>query len=170
VTVAKGEYFERELGLTDAEWKLMIVIGAYSPLSTKTLAMHTSFDKAKVSRTTERLIWKQLVRSRPNPEDQRLVILELTARGRKTCDWIVQAVERWDAALLECLSPTQIRQLVQTVEALRAQVNIITPRFGTDRKSRQSRTVRSIHGRKRMISTNARASTGDPDGPLRPVR
>ena len=80
---AKDQAFERDLGLSSADWRVLVSIGAYAPLSTKELSDRCQIDKSTVSRTTAALVQRGFVARKIDATDQRLVVLRLSARGRR---------------------------------------------------------------------------------------
>jgi DNA-binding MarR family transcriptional regulator len=108
---AKDQAFERDLALSSADWRILVTIGAFSPLSTKQLSDHSQIDKSTVSRTTASLVQRGFVARKVDATDQRLVVLRLSQRGRAVCDNVVQSIQKWDALLLEVLSERQLSTL-----------------------------------------------------------
>jgi len=119
---AKDQAFERDLGLSSADWRILITIGAFAPLSTKQLSDHSQIDKSTVSRTTAALVQRGFVGRKVDATDQRLVVLRLTPRGRALCDNVIQSIQKWDALLLEVLSERQL-------STLRSILTLLPPRL-----------------------------------------
>jgi DNA-binding MarR family transcriptional regulator len=119
---AKDQAFERDLGLSSADWRILITIGAFAPLSTKQLSDHSAIDKSTASRTTAALVQRGFVARKVDATDQRLVVLRLTQRGRTLCDTVVQSIQKWDALLLEALSDRQL-------SVLRSVLTLLPPRL-----------------------------------------
>jgi DNA-binding MarR family transcriptional regulator len=108
---AKDQAFERDLGLSSADWRILVSIGAYAPLSTKELSGRTQLDKSTVSRTTATLVQRGFVARKVDTADQRLVVLRLTPRGKALCDDVIRSIRKWDRLLLEVLSERQLSVL-----------------------------------------------------------
>jgi hypothetical protein len=72
-TQAKSAYIKRRVGLAIDEWKVLLLIGSFSPLSTKEVAARSTLDKVRVSRTTMRLVKKGLVTAARDQGDRRKV-------------------------------------------------------------------------------------------------
>jgi DNA-binding MarR family transcriptional regulator len=75
--------YSAEFDMTIAEWRVMAHVGRHGDLSVNVVASYTALDKVAVSRAVTRLVRKRLVRRRANPQDARLVMLALTAAGRR---------------------------------------------------------------------------------------
>lgn len=119
---AKDHAFERDLDLSSADWRILVSIGAYAPLSTKQLSDRCQIDKSTVSRTTAALVHRGFVARKVDEADQRLVVLRLTSRGRILCDNVVQSIQKWDALLLEVLSGRQLSVLRSVLAQLPARL------------------------------------------------
>jgi DNA-binding MarR family transcriptional regulator len=117
---AKNKAFERDLALSPAEWRLLVAIGAFAPLSTKDLASHSRLGTVKVSRATDRLLRRGFVLKEVNARDKRLIIVTLSARGRTLFQQVVRAIRRWDESILVALSPQQQRGLATAIDRLQA--------------------------------------------------
>jgi DNA-binding MarR family transcriptional regulator len=115
---AKDAAFERDLGLSSAEWRILTTIAALAPLSTKALSDQSQLDKSTVSRTTTTLVHRGLIARKVDEEDQRLIVLTMTAAGRTACQAIVRSLHRWDGDLLEVLSARQLAALREVLDVL----------------------------------------------------
>jgi DNA-binding MarR family transcriptional regulator len=78
-----AQTYSTEFHITIAEWRVLAHVGRHGDLSVKVVAAYTALDKVTVSRAVARLVAKRLVRRRVNPADARLVMLTLTAAGRR---------------------------------------------------------------------------------------
>jgi DNA-binding MarR family transcriptional regulator len=115
---AKDQAFERDLGLSSADWRILITIGAFAPLSTKQLSGLSQIDKSTVSRTTASLAQRNLVARKVDNGDQRLVVLKLSPRGHTLCDIVARSIARWDDLLLQALSKQQLATLHNILKVL----------------------------------------------------
>ena len=125
-TLAKSEYIEKEVGLRMAEWKVMLIIGAFGPVSTKEIAERSSLDKPSISRTSEKLVARKLATSAENPGDRRKVALTLTKAGRAKYVKLLHALSSWDKSLLECLGADQIETLKTIVDLLFGHIDSVS--------------------------------------------
>jgi DNA-binding MarR family transcriptional regulator len=119
-----AQTYSAEFDLTIAEWRVMAHVGRHGNLSVNVVAAYTAMDKVKVSRATARLVGKRLVRRRVNPQDARLVMLTLTAAGRRVHGAIVERglmIERMIAAELGARDHAELHRLLarlrETVES-----------------------------------------------------
>lgn len=64
-------------------WKMLSVIGRFSPLSASTLAKKTATTGDKVSREVDQLVTSGMVRRKIDRNDRRRIILTLSAKGKR---------------------------------------------------------------------------------------
>jgi DNA-binding MarR family transcriptional regulator len=119
-----AQTYSAEFDMTIAEWRVMAHVGRHGDLSVNAVAAYTAMDKVKVSRATARLVAKRLVRRRVNPQDARLVMLTLTAAGRRVHGAIVErglTIERMIAEELGARDHAELHRLLarlrETVES-----------------------------------------------------
>lgn len=122
-TLAKSAYIHKQTGLDVSEWKVMLILGTFAPLSTKDIAAQSSLDKPTISRTTERLVARRLITSATDPGDRRKVSLKLTKTGQDKFVRLLHALSSWDTVLLECLSAKQIAALDEIVRLIEARID-----------------------------------------------
>ena len=118
VSRAIAQRYSAEFGLSIPEWRIMAVVGDAAPLSSNAICERTAMDKAKVSRAVARLTAAGLLLRRTEPEDQRLIRLSLSRKGRAIYDKIVPRARALEAALTEALRPEERRQLDRLLRKL----------------------------------------------------
>jgi DNA-binding MarR family transcriptional regulator len=79
-----AEHYEGSFNLTLAEWRALAVISEHGTLSPTAVGQRTAMDKVKVSRATQSLVAKGLLRQSPDPRDGRGRLLRLTRKGTAT--------------------------------------------------------------------------------------
>ncbi len=130
VSRAFADRYSAEFGISIPEWRVMAVLGERAPVSSFEVCAATAMDKAKVSRAVSALIAKALVRKAAHPEDQRLLRLSLTAKGRKVYAAIVPRARQLEAELVAGLSGAELAQLEALLDKLQARIETLdaTPR------------------------------------------
>src|SRR5215472_11129990 len=108
---AKSAYIKKQVGLSIDEWKILLLIGTFSPLSTKDVAERSTLDKVRVSRTTDRLVRLDLVTAHRDPGDRRKVELKLTRLGKTKYRGVVDSLTTWDSAFVQALEPKSLALL-----------------------------------------------------------
>ncbi|MGV0715318.1 MarR family transcriptional regulator [Mycolicibacterium sp. XJ662] len=71
--------------LSPIDVDLLRAISANGPVRISDLAQWQGVDKSTMSSQVRRLEQRDLIRRRPDPVDQRAVLLTVTAKGRRTC-------------------------------------------------------------------------------------
>jgi DNA-binding MarR family transcriptional regulator len=122
-TLAKSAYIDKKTGLDVSEWKVMLIVGTFAPMSTKDIAAQSSLDKPTISRTTERLVARKLLTSAADPGDRRKVSLKLTKAGHEKYVRLLHALSSWDTVLLKCLSAKQVAMLDEIVQRIEARID-----------------------------------------------
>jgi len=157
-TMAKSAYIRKKTGLDVPEWKVMLIVGTFAPLSTKDIAAQSSLDKPTISRTTERLVSRKLLTSAADSRDRRKVALKLTKAGHEKYIRLLQALSSWDAVLLKCLSAKQVAALdriVRLIEARIDQVNAeLDPKTVTTRRISTTLQTKALRGGLRSVDAS----------------
>lgn len=105
--------------LTDSEYSVLAILGAYEPLGPTELSERSGLAPATISDHLSRLERRGLVDRSPNPDDRRAAILRLSAEGRKANDLALSAlleVNTRVAAELD-LKPEAVRDTLVALEA-----------------------------------------------------
>jgi DNA-binding MarR family transcriptional regulator len=126
---AKSAYIQREVGLSIDEWKILLLIGSFWPLSTKEVAERSTLDKVRVSRTTDRLVRRGFVRTQRDRGDRRKVELTLTRLGKTKYRGVVTCLTAWDTAFVDALDGRSLTLLVGFLETLDRRIDELETRF-----------------------------------------
>ena len=122
VSRAFARHYAEEFGLTIPVGRVLAVLGSYAPVSSNEIVARTAMDKAKVSRAVARLVADGLVRRDVDPEDQRLIRLSFSRRGRRVYEAIVPRARALEAELLEGLAPSRRDELAALLDHLLGRV------------------------------------------------
>jgi len=120
VSRAFARRYAAEFGLSIPEWRVMAVLGGYAPLSSNEICARTEMDKAKVSRAVTRLVSAGLLARKPNRDDQRLIELSFTRKGRAAYDAIVPLARAMERELTDALKPGERKTLDRLLAKLYA--------------------------------------------------
>ncbi|MDB5043101.1 MAG: MarR family transcriptional regulator [Candidatus Eremiobacteraeota bacterium] len=121
--------YSAEFDMTIAEWRVMAHVGRHGDLSVNVVAAYTSLDKVTVSRAVTRLVRKRLVRRRVNPQDARLVMLALTAAGRRIHHAIVTRGLMLERLIADELGQRDHAELHRLLARVRDAVPVVTLRL-----------------------------------------
>ena len=111
--------YRKRFGLTIPEWRAMAVIHDYGPLTQRDVTHLAATDKVAVNRACKVLEDRQLVQRRPNVQDGRSHLLEITEEGRRTHDTIMPRAMEMETQLLESFTPEEIAQFRHFLKRLR---------------------------------------------------
>ncbi|HTY66459.1 MAG TPA: MarR family transcriptional regulator [Alphaproteobacteria bacterium] len=126
---AKSAYIKKRVGLSIDEWKVLLLIGTFSPLSTKEVAERSTLDKVRVSRTTDRLVRQGLVTGHRDPEDRRKVELKLTRAGKAKYRGVVDSLATWDSAFVQVLDSKSLTSLIKLLQTLDQRIDELERRY-----------------------------------------
>jgi DNA-binding MarR family transcriptional regulator len=114
VTRAVARVYARRFQLSAPEWRTMAVLGRFGPMTANSVVERTAMDKVRVSRAVARLLARNRVSRRTDPEDRRRAILDLTPEGRLVYAKVVPLVLAVENELLSDLEPAE-RTVLETV-------------------------------------------------------
>jgi DNA-binding MarR family transcriptional regulator len=106
-----AESYEETFDLTIPECRALIVIAEFGTLSPTAVGQHAAMDKVKVSRATQSLVTKGLLRQRKDPNDGRARLLRLTRKGVSTHARIVPLATKLESCLFDDLSRAELAAL-----------------------------------------------------------
>ncbi len=104
--------------VTLTQYRSLVVLAARGPQSVAAMADELSVTPSTVSRLSDRLVRKGLVRRREDRRDRRAVRLALTSAGRALVDAVTERRRTEIAALLDGISSAEQRLLVQALQRL----------------------------------------------------
>ncbi|MEO1969757.1 MAG: MarR family transcriptional regulator [Sphingomonadaceae bacterium] len=104
VSTRIAEQYRRRFALRMTDWRVMAVLGDGGPLTQRQLCQLTLMDKVPVNRACKALEERGLAERRPNENDGRSHLLELTAEGRAVHARIMPLAEKIEEELFSSLS------------------------------------------------------------------
>ena len=116
------EYRQR-FGLSVPEWRVMAVLGDAGPLTQRELTRLTLMDKVAVNRACKVLEERGLASRRPNAQDGRSHLLELTETGVRMRDEIMPLALEMERRLFATFQPDEIAQFRSLLERVRGEVD-----------------------------------------------
>jgi DNA-binding MarR family transcriptional regulator len=103
--------YRRLLDLRPGEWGIVAQLGERAPRNLVDLAASMGLDKAQISRGVSSLVKQGLVTRKTNPDNNREILLALTAQGGAAYAVILKAGAAANEILLAGLAPKERRQL-----------------------------------------------------------
>ena len=103
--------FEREVGLSTATWFLLSMLLEEDGISQGEVSHRFEVDPSRVTRLAQRLQEEGLLRRERDPEDNRVVRLYATAKGRSLIESCQERRERFEDRFRREFSPEELEQL-----------------------------------------------------------
>lgn len=98
-------------GVTVAEWVFLRMLYDVETIAPSLLAARMGMTKGAISKLADRLLAKELVARRPNPDDGRAHELFLEPAGRALVPRLAELADRNDAEFFDLLTQDERRQL-----------------------------------------------------------
>lgn len=110
------------LGLSLPKWRTMSVISRLSGCTMNELAEFTTIDRTTLTRTADQLIDAGLVTRCGNPNDRRIVRLEMTDAGQAAFEQALVEMRRFNRTALEGVAIEDQDHLRDTLRAVLANI------------------------------------------------
>ena len=120
VSRALSTIYRERFGITIPEWRVMANLGRHRAMSSNRIAELGSMDKAKVSRAVTRLVESGLVTREVDANDNRLIVLRLSQKGRRIYREIAKLAIDWEADFLSTISAEDRAALDRILTVLQA--------------------------------------------------
>lgn len=92
--------FRDRFGVKSTDLRILVMLGAYQPISVNEVSRRTHIDKAWISRSLRGLLRRKLVKKTPHPADSRASSLSLTRKGEALLREIAPVAEEYQRQLL----------------------------------------------------------------------
>jgi MarR family transcriptional regulator, organic hydroperoxide resistance regulator len=103
--------FEREMGVSAGTWFSLALLSKKDGISQGELSQKFEIDPSRVTRLAKRLEREGLILRRRDPEDQRIVRMFLTEKGRGLIEDLSEYRVRFDRRVGSMLSPEELTEL-----------------------------------------------------------
>jgi homoprotocatechuate degradation regulator HpaR len=103
-------------GLTDQQWRIIRALNEVQELEIVELGKACCLHAASLSRILPKLEEEGLLSRRNNKNDQRRVIVSLTAKGRRLFEVVAPQSEAIYAALAHALGPQKLEQIYSLLD------------------------------------------------------
>jgi len=123
-----AQAYEEHFGLKMHEWRVITVLAEDGELTQQEIVGRTKMDKVTVSRASQELERRTLLRRVTNAEDARSLRLSLTADGRTLYERVVPAALELEAEVLKGLSAKEISELKTLLRRLEAAADRVLTR------------------------------------------
>ena len=110
--------FEREAGVSISTWFTLALLAREDGMSQGELSQRFEVDPSRVTRLSQRLEREGLLRKERDREDNRVVRMYLTEKGRGLIEGLSERRERFDRRIGELLSPEELGELRRMLSVL----------------------------------------------------
>jgi DNA-binding MarR family transcriptional regulator len=93
--------FKDRFGLKPTDLRILVMLGAYQPISVNEVSRRTHIDKAWISRSLRGLLHRKLITKTAHPADSRASSLSLTRKGEALLREIAPVAEEYQRQLLQ---------------------------------------------------------------------
>ena len=102
---ALARQYRDRFGITIPEWRVLVHLAHSGRVSVRDIEARVAMERYEVSRAAGRLREAGLVDRRGNPDDRRLVVLSLTAKGRALMAELLPLARAYQAEMERRLGP-----------------------------------------------------------------
>lgn len=115
----EGErYLKKNYGIAIPDYRIIVTLATYGELSVREISDHTKMDRAFISRVVSRLVKNEMVNSKPDPDDGRLVLLSTTQKGFELYKTLQPYAQNRQRRLLEVMDPEERQNFLNSVDKL----------------------------------------------------
>lgn len=118
-----AQEYRARFGLSVPEWRVMAVLGDAGPLTQRDLTRRTLMDKVAVNRACKVLEDRGLAMRRPNEQDGRSHLLELTREGVDVHSQIMPLASEMEWHIFGCFDKEELEQFRVLLDKVRSRVD-----------------------------------------------
>jgi len=119
------QYQCERFGLPDAELRCLSLFGEERYLTPKGIALKMNLVKSRISKIVSGLVRKELIQKFSDPEDSRVTLLRLTAKGQNKLYEINEFLEDMHMEVLQQMEPEQRKTMITNLEILKASMESV---------------------------------------------
>ncbi len=105
-------------GLSWTAFVVLWVVWIWAPVETRTIAEEGAFSKATLTGVLKTLEAKKLAKRTRSPEDGRLVLVDLTTKGRKLMESLFPEFNEREAFIVQGLSQSERKSTAQSLRTI----------------------------------------------------
>ncbi|WP_157961366.1 MarR family winged helix-turn-helix transcriptional regulator [Microvirga flavescens] len=124
---ALAQIYAERFGLTIPGWRVIVTLGQYEFRTARDIAAHGVMHKSTISRAVATLEERGLVARKPNADDRREELLELTPAGRAIYEDLAPEALAFERRLLSVLSGEEQGILSALVDKLARHARSLAP-------------------------------------------
>jgi len=104
--------FKERFGVKPTDLRILVILGAYQPISVNEVSRRTHIDKAWISRSLRELLRRKLIIKTAHPSDSRASLLSLTGKGESLLREIAPVAEDYQRQLLRGQRPAGVERML----------------------------------------------------------
>ena len=109
--------FRERFGVRPTDLRILIILGAFQPISVNEVSRRTHIDKAWISRSLAPLLRRKLVARTAHPSDSRASLLSLTKKGEALLREIAPVAEDYQRQLLQGQRARDVERVLDLLSA-----------------------------------------------------
>lgn len=109
--------FKERFGVKPTDLRILVMLGAYQPISVNEVSRRTHIDKAWISRSLRDLLRRKLIKRTAHPSDSRASLLSLTRKGETLLREIAPVAEEYQRQLLQGQRPRDVERVLDLLSA-----------------------------------------------------
>ncbi len=128
VTHALSTIYQRDYGMTPAEWRVMAILGAtLEGMQATEIVSRSSMDKVVVSRAVKRMEENGFLKRTDNKADRRSHLLSLSDTGRAAFEDLAPKLMAVEQQMLDGLDEEEIRSILNAMSKIRKNLKAVEP-------------------------------------------
>jgi len=109
--------FKERFGVKPTDLRILVMLGAYQPISVNEVSRRTHIDKAWISRSLRGLLRRKLIKRTSHPSDSRASLLSLTKKGEALLREIAPVAEEYQRQLLQGQRARDVERVLDLLSA-----------------------------------------------------
>ena len=104
-------------GVKPTDLRILVMLGAYQPISVNEVSRRTHIDKAWISRSLRGLLRRKLIKKTAHPSDSRASLLSLTSKGEALLRKIAPVAQEYQRQLLQGQRSRDVERVLDLLSA-----------------------------------------------------
>jgi DNA-binding MarR family transcriptional regulator len=109
--------FKERFGVKPTDLRILVMLGAYQPISVNEVSRRTHIDKAWISRSLTGLLRRKLITRTAHPSDSRASLLSLTKKGEGLLRQIAPVAQDYQRQLLQGQRARDVERVLDLLSA-----------------------------------------------------
>jgi DNA-binding MarR family transcriptional regulator len=124
---ALAQIYAERFGLSIPAWRVIATLGQYEYRTARDIAAHGVMHKSTVSRAVSALEQRGLIARRPNEDDRREELLELTEEGWEIYEALAPEALAFEERFISVLTEEEQKTLAALIDRLSGHARLMAP-------------------------------------------